>query len=143
LGWLARAGGTIFIERGNQSSSADVSDVLVGRLDEGGRIAIFPEGGIRPGEGVKHFHARLFKAAIEADCMVQPVMIRYLLDERLDPEMTFINGENMLQNMLRNLGRPVRDADVEFLEPFAPDGRARRDLARQAQDAVTRAFHAA
>jgi 1-acyl-sn-glycerol-3-phosphate acyltransferase len=141
LGHLARAGGTIFIERGNHASSADVCEALVQRLNDGGRVAIFPEGGIRPGEGVKVFHARLFKAAVEADCMVQPTMIRYLHDGKPDPDMTFINGENLVLNMLRLLGRPTCDADLRFLEPFDPDERARRDLARQAQAAVTEAYH--
>jgi hypothetical protein len=68
-------------------------------------------------------------------------MIRYLRDGKLDPDMTFINGENLVLNMLRLLGRPACDADLRFLEPFDPDERARRDLARQAQAAVTEAYH--
>jgi 1-acyl-sn-glycerol-3-phosphate acyltransferase len=140
LGYLARAGDTIFIERGSHSSSADVSLALVERLNAGRRVAIFPEGGIRPGDHVGVFHARLFKAAVDADCMIQPVMIRYVRQGRRDPQMTFIDGENMVRNMLRMLGRPVSDAEVHFLEPFAPAGRPRRELARQAQAAVTEAF---
>jgi 1-acyl-sn-glycerol-3-phosphate acyltransferase len=140
LGYLARAGDTIFIERGSHSSSADVSLALVERLNAGRRVAIFPEGGIRPGGQVGVFHARLFKAAVEADCLIQPVMMRYVRKGRRDPEMTFLAGENMVMNMLRMLGRPVSDAEVRFLAPFAPAGRPRRDLARQAQAAVAEAF---
>ncbi len=140
LGFLARAGDTIFIERGSHASSADVSNALVERLNTGRRVAIYPEGGIRPGDNVGVFHARLFKAAVEADCLIQPVMIRYMRNGRRDPDMTFINNENMVMNMLRMLGRPVSDADLQFLPPIAPDGRPRRELARMAQDAVTAAF---
>jgi len=142
LGYLARAGDTIFIERGSHSSSVDVSQALVERLNAGRRVAIFPEGGIRPGDHVGVFHARLFKAAVEADCLVQPVMIRYVREGQRDPEMTFIEGENLVTNMLRMLGRPVSVAEVRFLEPFAPRGRPRRELAQQAQAAVTEAFEA-
>jgi 1-acyl-sn-glycerol-3-phosphate acyltransferase len=142
LGYLARAGETIFIERGSHSSSADVSAALVERLNAGRRVAIFPEGGIRPGDHVGVFHARLFKAAVEADCLIQPVMIRYMRKGRRDPEMTFINGENMMINMLRMLGRPTTDAEIRFLEPYASAGRPRRDLARLAQAAVSEAFDA-
>ena len=140
LGFLARAGGTIFIERGNHASSADVSSALVARLNEGGRVAIFAEGGIRPGDHIKVFHARLFKAAVEADCMIQPVMIRYTRDGKRDPDMSFIKNEHLVGNMLRILGRPTSDAELRFLEPYAPAGRPRRELARQAQAAVSEAF---
>ncbi len=68
-------------------------------------------------------------------------MIRYLRDGKRDPEVTFINGESLVRNMLRMLGRPANDADLRFLEPFAPGGRPRRDLARRAHEAVREAFH--
>jgi 1-acyl-sn-glycerol-3-phosphate acyltransferase len=140
LGFLARAGDTIFIERGSHASSADVTQALVERLNMGRRVAIYPEGGIRPGDHVGVFHARLFKAAVEADCLIQPVMIRYMRDGKRDPELTFIHGENLVSNMLRMLGRPLSDAELCFLSPFAPAGLPRRELARRAQAAVTAAF---
>jgi len=142
LGYVARAGGTIFIERGSHASSADASNALVERLQAGRRVAIFPEGGIRPGDHVGVFHARLFKAAVEADCPVQPVMVRYLRGGRRDPDMTFLDNENLVTNMLRLLGRPLCDAEVRFLPPFEASGRPRRDLANQAQAAVHAAFEA-
>ena len=142
LGWLARAGGTIFIERGSHASSEDVASALIERLNEGGRAVVFAEGGIRPGDHVKVFHARLFKAAVEADCMIQPAMIRYMREGKRDPDMTFINGEHLVGNMLRMLGRPTSDAELQFLDPYSPAGRPRRDLAREAQVAVTEAYDA-
>lgn len=142
LGTLARAGDTIFIERGNHASSADVSAALAGRLNVGHRVAIFAEGGIRPGDDVHVFHARLFKAAVEADCLIQPVMIRYVRKGARDPEMTFIKGENLVRNMLRLLGRPGCVAELRFLPPFPPDGQPRRDLAHRAHRAVSEAYHA-
>jgi len=140
VGYLARAGDTIFHERGSHDSSADVILAVVERLKAGRRVAIFPEGGIRPGEAVNVFHARLFGAAVEADCPVQPVMIRYMRKGRRDPEMTFINHENMLTNMLRLLGRPSCEADIRFLEPLDAGGQARRDLAHSAHAAVVGAY---
>ena len=115
---------------------------LVERLNQGRRVAVFAEGGIRPGDHVKVFHARLFKAAVEADCMIQPAMIRYMRKGKRDPDMTFINGEHLVGNMLRMLGRPTSDADLQFLSAYSTAGRPRRDLARQAQAAVTEAYNA-
>ena len=138
--YLARAGDTIFHERGSHGSSADVILALVERLKADRRVAIFPEGGIRPGDAVDVFHARLFGAAVEADCPVQPVMIRYLRNGGRDAEMTFINNENMVTNMLRLLGRPSCEADIRFLEPLAAGGQPRRDLAQRTRAAVVSAY---
>ncbi len=143
LGFVARAGGTIFIERGNHASSTDAYSALSERLLSGGRVAVFPEGGIRPGDGVKLFHARLFKTAVETECAIQPVMVRYIRDGVRDPDMTFINQENMLRNMIRLLGRPLSEADLHFLPLFLPADLSRRELARRAQKAVTVAYEAA
>ncbi len=140
LGFLARAGDTIFHERGSHDSAAGVAEAMIGRLKTGRRVAIFPEGGIRPGEGIGVFHARLFRVAVEVDCPVQPVMLKYVRQGSRDPEMTFINNENMLQNMLRMLGRPVSTADIRYLGPIAPGGRPRKEIAAEAQAAIEAAY---
>jgi 1-acyl-sn-glycerol-3-phosphate acyltransferase len=140
LGLLARAGDTIFHERGSHDSSADVAAIVVQRLKAGKRVAIFPEGGIRPGAAVGVFHARMFRVAVEADCPVQPVMIRYVRDGRPDPRMTFIDNENMVGNMLRMLGRPACVAEIRYLEAFEPAGRPRKEIAARARAAVAEAY---
>jgi 1-acyl-sn-glycerol-3-phosphate acyltransferase len=110
------------------------------RLSSGGKVAIFPEGGILPGFGVKRFHARLFAAAIDTQSDVQPVAIRYLLGGRHFADMTFRDGEGFATNVLRLLSQPVRVAEVRIVDPLSPEGLARRELAMQAEDAVRAAF---
>jgi len=139
---LANAGGTIYHQRGSHDSAAGVMAQAMSRLDAGGRVAIFPEGGILPGEGIKRFHARMFKVAQEGQCPIQPVMIRYLRDGQLEPDVTFIDGENFLVNLLRLLGRPASTAEVRFLAPFEPGDTARRALAARAEAAVREAYAA-
>lgn len=139
-GFLATRGATIYHRRGDHDSASGVVAQMVEKLESGGRVAIFAEGGILPGEHVKRFHARLFKVAVEADCPVQPVMIRYLRKGRRDPGLTFLRGESFGVNLLRLLGRPRSTADLRFLEPFASTGRQRRELAEQAQQAVENAY---
>ena len=63
---------------------------MASRLKSGRRVAIFPEGGIVPGTAIRVFHARLFRAAVEADCPVQPVMIRYMTNGQK-------NGQEVMQ----------------------------------------------
>jgi 1-acyl-sn-glycerol-3-phosphate acyltransferase len=77
VGWMARVGETVFHERGSHDSASGALAAMTERLQAGGRVAIFPEGGILSGAGVKRFHARMFGAAINTGARVQPVMLRY------------------------------------------------------------------
>jgi len=140
IGMLTTMSGTVYLERGNTDSSSSVTQAVVDRLKQGGRVAIFPEGGIRPGDGVKVFHARLFAAAIEAECAIQPVMIRYKRDGRRDPGMTFMENETFMGNIVRLLGRPSSICEIRFLQPTQAEGRPRKELAGWAQAAITHEF---
>ncbi len=140
IGYLARLSDTIFHERGSQNSASNASDAMSERFEQGGRIAIFPEGGIAPGDRVKHFHARMFKAAVEFDCPVQPVMLRYMRKGLRDPDITFAEGENFMTNALRLLGRPASVCEVEFLPGIQAADRPRKEIASEARDLILAAF---
>ena len=142
LGILARAGGSVFHQRGCHDSSSGVKTAMIKRLQENRRVAIFPEGGILQGEGVKYFHARLFAAAIEAQVPVQPVMLRYLRDGARYHEITFLPGEHFVANFLRLLMQKSCVADVQILPLIEPAGKPRRQLAGETEDAVRAAFEA-
>jgi 1-acyl-sn-glycerol-3-phosphate acyltransferase len=140
LGMLARAGGSVFHQRGSHDSASGVKAAMIERLQESRKVAIFPEGGILPGAGVKHFHARLFAAAIEAQAPVQPVMVRYQRDGSRYHEITFLPGEHFMANFLRLLMQKRCVADVQVLPLIDPAGKQRRQLAGEAQAAVRAAF---
>jgi 1-acyl-sn-glycerol-3-phosphate acyltransferase len=120
------------------------------RLNEGRKVAIFAEGGILPGDGVKRFHARMFAAAIDSGKPVQPVMVRYLhpsqgsatngQPERPYPEITFLPKEGFFDNFFRLLRQPACIAEVNVLDLIDPTGKQRRELARESQAAVEAAF---
>ena len=139
-GFLARVGGTVFHRRGSHDSASGVTAAMVERLSKGGKVAIFPEGGILPGFGVKRFHARLFAAAIESGSEVQPVAVRYLRGERQFKDMTFREGEGFVFNILRLLSQPRRIAEALILETMPSVGVPRRQLALAAENAVRAAF---
>jgi 1-acyl-sn-glycerol-3-phosphate acyltransferase len=138
--FIARAGGTIFHQRGNQDSAAGVMSMMVQRLEQGRKVAIFPEGGILPGAEVRVFHARMFRAAVDVECPVQPVMVRYMRDGRRDDDILFHKHESMLQNFGRLLARPGALADVHFLPPISSACKPRRELADAARAAVISSY---
>ena len=138
--YIARAGSTIFHERGNHDSAADVSSLMVQRLKQGRAVAIFPEGGILPGAPIRVFHARMFRAAVDVGCPVQPVMVRYMRDGRIDEEVAFRVGESMLKNFCRQLARPKSIAEVHFLPSISAVDQPRRFLAESARAAVVHCY---
>jgi len=139
-GWVARFGDTVFHHRGSHDSASSAVGEMTRRLGEGRKVAIFAEGGILPGTGVKRFHARLFAAAIESGKPVQPVMLRYFLSGRPYHDITFRPGENFLANIFRLLRQPPCTAEVQILPVISPRGKQRRELASEAHAAVEAAF---
>lgn len=139
-GWVAAFGETVFHHRGSHDSASNVMGAMSQRLLEGRKVAIFPEGGILPGEGVKHFHARLFAAAIDSEKPVQPVMLRYSSMGRPYPDITFQPKESFPANFFRLLRQPACLAHVYVLAPIASGGKRRRALAAETQAAVEAAY---
>lgn len=140
IGFIAKAGNTVFHRRGSHDSAHGVAAVMKERLEEGGNVAIFPEGGILPGPGVKRFHGRLFAAAIETGVPVQPLMLRYVRNGQHEHDMTFLRGEHFVGNFFRLLRQPACEAQVAVLDRIDPRGKQRRLLANEAEAAVREAF---
>jgi 1-acyl-sn-glycerol-3-phosphate acyltransferase len=140
--YIARTGATIFHQRGSHDSAADVSSLMAQRLQQGRAVAIFPEGGIKPGSSMRMFHARMFRAAVDVGCPVQPVMIRYMRDGHRDADVSFRVGESMMWNLARMLAKPAGSADVHFLPTIDATGKPRRFLADTAREAVVGSYEA-
>lgn len=138
--YIARAGGTIFHQRGCHDSASDVISAMQQRLQQGRAVAIFPEGGIKPGASVRVFHARMFAPAVAVGCMVQPAMIRYMRDGLRDDDFSFREGESMFMNICRVLARPGVTADVHYLPAFSAKDQPRRSLAEASREAIIESF---
>jgi 1-acyl-sn-glycerol-3-phosphate acyltransferase len=143
VGWLAKVGGTVFHERGSHDSASGVVSAMTQRLEEGGKVAIFPEGGILPGDRVKMFHARLFGAAIDTSVPVQPVALRYLRDGANYHDITFLPGEKTLDNFFRLLKQRPCTGEIHVLPVIDSRGKKRRQLAGEAESAVRAAYEGA
>lgn len=88
IGWLARATGTVFIER-NRARAADQAHVFRARLGAGHRLLFFPEGTSSDGQRVLPFKTTLFAAffapELRGRLRVQPVSVIYSAPEGQDP----------------------------------------------------------
>ncbi|MEH6832551.1 MAG: lysophospholipid acyltransferase family protein [Sulfitobacter sp.] len=113
IGWLARATGTVFIERNPKRARAQ-TEVFRDRLWAGHKLLFFPEGTSTDGLQVLPFKTTLFQSFFADDLKneisVQPVSVRYVAPPDMDArfygwwgEMTF--GTHLLATLgTRNQG---------------------------------------
>lgn len=141
LGWLVGQAGTVFIARGSRRDLRHIFKGLVGSLQQGERVAFFPEGTTAPQGTVLPFHANLFEAAIDARVAVQPYALRYLGGQgRLHATVDFVGEMTFAESIVAILsGEPVR-AQLICLAPMETAGAHRRELAQAAHDAVASAL---
>ena len=87
IGWLARATGTVFIER-NRARAAEQTRVFEQRLLAGHKLLFFPEGTSTDGDQVLPFKTTLFQAfftqGLREEIAVQPVSVHYTAPDGLD-----------------------------------------------------------
>ncbi len=107
IGWLARATGTVFIER-NPSRAHAQTEVFRDRLLAGHKLLFFPEGTSTDGLQVLPFKTTLFQSFFAEDLRleiaVQPVSVHYTAPPDMDPrfygwwgDMTF--GTHLLATL--------------------------------------------
>lgn len=141
IGWLCEHTGTIFIARGKARDVRRIYEGLVKSIHDGERVAFFPEGTTAPQGTVLPFHANLFEAAIEAQVPVQPYAIRYVdADGGLHSDADFIGEMTFLDSVIAIMKSGGMHAELIRVPAIATEGAHRRDLARDAHDAVSRAL---
>ncbi len=138
FGWLARRAGTYYIQRGDRQASAAIAQRMTEALAHDQSVLLFPEGTSTDGRQVRPFHARLFAAAIDTGCPVQPVVLRYP-DARgaTHPAAPFIGDDTLLHHLWGLLrARTEFAVEVRFLAPELPAGLTARALANRAREVI-------
>ena len=137
LGKLARAGGTLFIERERKRDALRVVHEVAEALRQADAVAVFPEGTTGAGYGVLPFHANLLQAAITTATVVQPVAIRY--SEPGHPvsiAAQYTGSTTLVESLMKVCRARGLVVDVRFL-PAEPVGESdRRVLAEQLRERI-------
>ncbi len=81
FGWLARAAGTIFVDREHRLASTEVVDLVREAVAGGSLVVLFPEGTSSDGSTVLPFKSALLESAVQLRCPVAAAAIEYALDE--------------------------------------------------------------
>jgi 1-acyl-sn-glycerol-3-phosphate acyltransferase len=141
LGWLAAAAGTVFLSRGHRRDLRHIFKGIVSVLQQGGRVAFFPEGTTALQGTLLPFHANLFEAAIDARVAVQPCALAYL-DAKggFHAAVEYGEGTTFVASLFAILSGPPVRARLACLAPIDASGAHRRELAQAAHDAVAGAL---
>jgi len=135
LGSLARRMRIIPIERQNLRALPATIGVAADRLRRGERVVVFPEGTTWCGRAYGGFRPAMFQAAIDAECPVQPISVRYTTADRLTTGPCFVGEETIGQSISRIIRQENVTAAVR-LAPIEYPGESRHDLAARTERAV-------
>jgi 1-acyl-sn-glycerol-3-phosphate acyltransferase len=118
FGRAARAGGTIFIVRGNRASAEATAAEIAQRLTMAVPVLLFPEGTSTDGSRVSRFHSRLMQPAIAAGAPVTPAAVRYTIEGGVpERELCWYGDAAFLPHLWKALGTAGFSADLRFGEP--------------------------
>ena len=78
-GWIARAGGCIFLDRKKFGASRGVNAIAAQTMRDGAMVVLFPEGTTGDSTQLLPFHTALYQSAMDAGVPVSAAAIRYEL----------------------------------------------------------------
>ena len=134
-GWLADAAGTFYLRRG-QGGSRLLLNRLIPFLRQGGNVAFFPEGTTSSGPETLPFHPRLFAAAVEAACPLQPISVRYSRASNGANIAPFVGDDDLVSHLLRLLRNRELDAELILGQVLDPSGQTREHLSEQTRTCI-------
>ena len=139
VGALARAAGTLFVQRSSRRDTQRTVHAMTQALRNGDRLAVFPEGTVSDGRQLLPFHGNMLQAAIDADVPVQPVAMTFW--DAQTGERSYVPCEAYADEpMLRSLWRTIQTehlvAVVRYGTPEKANGRDRRTWAQDLQQQV-------
>tara|TARA_R110002110_G_scaffold172752_3_gene375553 strand:- start:263 stop:1096 length:834 start_codon:yes stop_codon:yes gene_type:complete len=148
IGWLARATGTVFIER-SAARALDHTELFRQRLLAGHKLLFFPEGTSTDGQQVLPFKTTLFQSfftpGLRDEIHVQPVSVSYHAPPGTDPRLYGWWGDMSFGGHLLHTLAPARQGRVSVIyhPPLrVSDFSNRKALAQACEDAVRRGLAA-
>lgn len=103
-GRMVRDMGNIYIDRGNRRDIPRAGEEIIGKLNDGEGVIVFPEGTSTKGEDVLPFNSSFFEFAARTDLPVSYVSISYRTPEGEPPASETVcwwDDTSFLEHMLR------------------------------------------
>lgn len=142
FGWIARASGTLFVDRERASDVLRAGQAITGRLEAGLPLTIFPEGRSTPGREVLPFMPSLLEPAARLGLPCHPVSIRYEtpgVEHPPSDTVCWYDSADFVRHYLRLMAIPRIDAEVRF-SPEVLVHADRKQLAARLREVVAAGF---
>lgn len=137
IGYLAQAGGTLFIQREKRHHTAAIVSQAEAVLARGDCLALFPEGTTTNGLRLRAFHPSLFQVAVNQGGAISLATIRYVFEDgRIDTAPAYADEITLPESMRAILARRKIIAEVNFFDTLDTRGKTRRALALEAEAAI-------
>jgi 1-acyl-sn-glycerol-3-phosphate acyltransferase len=131
FGWLARAGGTIFVERNRRLAATIELSQIRAAIESGLLVVLFPEGTSSDGATVLPFKSSLLQAAVSSGCPIAPAGITYRLARgSVANEVCYWRDMTLVPHLLNLFGKPHIESTIRFSSP-KPRICDRKALARE------------
>lgn len=140
FGLIAKAVGTLFIDRSRKRAVFEMAEVMQTRLALGESVLFFPEGTTGPGDRLLPFHANLFAAGVAAQARILPVTVRYVCEGRTSVVPSYAGQTPMFEVMKRIVRTPGLSVEVSVLDPIETTGRTRHEVCAEASAAMAAAL---
>jgi 1-acyl-sn-glycerol-3-phosphate acyltransferase len=115
FGVLARAGGTIFVDRSSRASAESVTDQIAERLKGTVPVLFFPEGTSTDGSALLKFHSRFYLPAVNAGVPVTAAAVRYVAEDgSAEREICWFGDAAFLPHLWKVLGGPNLSVELQF-----------------------------
>nr|MDK2850247.1 lyso-ornithine lipid O-acyltransferase [Candidatus Cloacimonadota bacterium] len=134
LGSITRLGGSLYTDRRNPLSLKEEIQKFSAAIRAGFKVGLFPEGTSTSGKSIGKFHRSLFQIAIDTNCPIMPVCVKYthldgkpVTDLNRD-KIAWYGNMTFAPHILALLGHKIR-LEIEILEPIVqPHTKTRSEL---------------
>ena len=138
FGWLARAAGTIFVDREQRLSSPAVVELVRATLASGSVVVLFPEGTSSDGATVLPFKSALLESAVQLRCPVASASIQYALDDgSVADEVCYWRDTNIVLHLLNLFFKREIRSSCSF-SPLRVRVGNRKEIARELREEIMR-----
>lgn len=117
FGLIARAVGTIFIERGNKRALIGIGAGMRKALEDGRNLLMFPEGTTSDGTKLLKLHANLMEAAVRTGADVVPVVLQYKVAGRQSTVPAYVGDTGLFECLWKVVSSRDVSVTVTVLAP--------------------------
>ncbi|MCB5252037.1 MAG: lysophospholipid acyltransferase family protein [Candidatus Cloacimonetes bacterium] len=147
LGSVTRLGGSLYTNRKQPVSLKKEIENFSRAIRQGFKVLLFPEATSTDGSTVREFKRSLFQIALDANCTILPVCIKYLtidgqkIDDSNRDLVAWYGDMEFVPHFMKLLGRKI-EAEITILESIVqPEEKTRAELCMAVYSQIHDCYH--